>query len=1296
MTWLARLSLRNRAVVGLATVLLVVFGVLSTTSLRQELFPSLDVPVATVATTYQGASPEAVEEQVTTPIEQAVGRITGVTGTTSTSTNGSSVVTLNLEYGTNTDDLTSQLQRAVQGLALPTGVTPRVVTGGIGNIPVVQLAVSSNLPQERVADILRTDVQPLLAGVDGVSDVTLTGITTSQVTLTLDPAEAAARGVSVQGISTLLQANGVRVPAGQLSPDTNPLTVEVGTPITSVEALADLYLSSPRGPVRLGDVATVTEAPAPATGYTRTNGVPSVGVGVVKAEDANTVAVSHDVQALLPRIADALGGSAQNAQVTVVFDQAPFIEQSVEDLTTEGLLGLAFAIIVILLFLLSVRATLVTAVSIPLSVLIAMIVLDLTGETLNILTLGALTVAIGRVVDDSIVVIENISRHLRPGLPKAAVARTVIRAVREVAGAITASTVTTVAVFAPIGLVGGQVGELFRPFAVTVAAALLASLVVSLTVVPVLASAVLRRKQKKGAPAPATEEHEKRTWLQRGYLPVLRGSIGHPVISLVVSVLILGGTLALAPQLTTNFIGDAGGDTVSVSQEMPPGTALPQADAAAKRVETVLTGDEDVASYQVTVGAGGGTFGPPGRSLSATRFSITLRDGADATAVQDDLRTRFAALGGEDQVGQLTVSGGQGGFGSNNLSVAVRADDPRVLAQAADQVQQAVAGIAGVTDVRNDLAAAQPTVEVSVDRAKAAAAGLTEAQVGQLVAAALRGSPVGTLSVDGVTRNVVVRTGDAPADVAALSALPLGRGTLADVATVTETSTAPSIGHTDGARSAQITARPTGDDVGAATTTLRTTLDGLTLPAGATAEIGGVSTQQDDAFAQLGIALLVAIAVVYLVMVLTFRSLVQPLILLVSIPFAATGAIVLLLATGTPLGVPALIGMLMLVGIVVTNAIVLIDLVNQFRRDGRGLREAVLEGSAQRLRPILMTAVATIFALLPMSLGLTGGGVFISQPLAIVVIGGLISSTLLTLVLVPVLYTLVERLRARLGRRDPEAPLAAEDESDNLTPSAAGTPIDATTAGWTAAAAGAVGVGAAGNGNDRTPRHAAARERATGPQPQAAPGWGRAARPASSEPAPGQVEPSRLAPGQAPAELPPTRPGLVGSVLGGTGQPVPGASVVVFDGAGNQVASTVSGPDGRYRITVPGPGEHLVVGYGEAGNPVAERVRIGGPPQRHDIRPAGTAQQGGTVDGVVHAGPHPAPDIVTTLLDGHGTVVGTARTGQDGTFRFTGIAPGDYTVTAHAEQPGVRSVRVGGHRPVSVELSVGVPQPGRR
>ncbi|GAA4546791.1 efflux RND transporter permease subunit [Pseudonocardia xishanensis] len=1217
MTRLARLSLRNRALVGLVTVLLVAFGVLSTTSLRQELFPSLDVPVATVVTPYAGASPGVVEEQVTTPVEQALGALTGVTGTRSTSTTGSSVVTLELEYGTDVADLTSRAQRALQGVTLPADVTPQVVTGGIDSLPVLQLAVSSDLGADRIAEVLRTDVQPFLQGLDGVSGVTLSGLATEQVVIDVDPAAAAARGVSVASISSVLQANGVRVPAGQLTPDTAPLSVEVGSPITSVEQVADLYVSggaagastggagaasggaasggaatggaatggaasggaasggaaaggaaggSTTGvgaaPVRLGDIATVSSQPTPATAYTRTNGAPSIGIGVTRTPDANTVAVSDEVRAALPRIVDSLGGAARNAQVTVVFDQAPFIQQSVDDLTTEGLLGLLFAVLVILVFLLNVRATLITAISIPLSVLITMIVLDVGGYTLNILTLGALTVAIGRVVDDSIVVIENITRHVGEGRPSAA---TVVDAVREVAGAITASTITTVAVFAPIGLVGGQVGELFRPFAVTVTAALLASLLVSLTVVPVLAAAVLRGRRRKASAAGGAVrgpgDHEEPTRMQRGYLPVLRAAIRRPVVSLLIAVLILGGTLALVPQLTTNFLGDAGGDTVSLSQEMPPGTGLPQADAAARRVEDVVRATPGVQSYQVTVGSSGRTFGPPGGSsgVSPTRFSITLADGADSTAVQEDLRTRVAGLSG---VGELTVAAGQGGLGGSDLQVAVRAEDPQVLAAAAQQVQQAVAGIPGVGDVRNDLAAAQPTVDVRVDRRAAAAAGLTEAQVGQTVSAALRGSTIGRLTVDGVEQAVVVRAGEPPTDVPSLRALPVGRTTLAEIAEVTETSTAPVVTHTDGTRSATVTARPASDDVGAATRSLRETVDGLSLPAGATAEIGGVSTQQDDAFAQLGLALLAAIAVVYLVMVATFRSLVQPLILLVSVPFAATGAIGLLLLTGTPLGVPALIGMLMLVGIVVTNAIVLIDLVNQYRRAGRGIEGAVLDGAAQRLRPIVMTAVATIMALLPMSLGLTGGGVFISQPLAIVVIGGLVSSTLLTLVLVPVLYVLLERLRTRL-RRTPDPTTRESDtqarESDSQAPESG----------------------------------ALAREPGSGTHR------------AHAAPA---AEPHR----DTPPEIP-QGPGVHG-VVGTGGEPVGGASVVVFDQAGDQLGATRADGLGRYAVGLPRGDEYLVVAHAPGREPAAAWVSGGPTSTRHDpaIDASAPADQGVT------------------------------------------------------------------------------------
>ena len=1211
MTWLARLSLTNRAVVGLVTVLLLAFGLLATGSLRQELLPSFSVPTVTVVTPYAGASPEVVAEQVTNPIEAAVAGVKGVTGTTSSSTGGSSVVTLNLAYGTNTDTATTQVERVVQGAKLPADVTPKVGTIGTDSIPVLQLAASSNLPPDQLAAALRDKVQPLLAGLAGVGDVSLTGIRDPRITIDVDTAKAAAKGVSLTAVQSLLQSNGVRVPAGQLAPDTAPLTVQVGSPITSVVELQDLYLTpglaaapraaqagmsqagasrpgvpqaqpaAPLAPVRLGDIATVTAERAPATGYTRTDGVDSIGIGVTKTGDANTVAVSKAVRDALPQITDALGGSAQAARVTVVFDQAPFIQQSVADLTTEGLLGLLFAVLVILAFLLSVRATLVTAVSIPLSLLIGLIVLYVGGFTLNILTLAALTVAVGRVVDDSIVVIENIKRHIGYGGPRPAA---ILSAIREVAGAITASTVTTVAVFAPIGLVGGQVGELFRPFAVAVAAALLGSLLVSLTVVPVLASLVMR---SPAAPAHAAPAVPRPTRLQRGYLPVLRGALARPVISVVIAVAILGGTVALVPLLQTSFIGNAGGNTLSISQELAPGTALPQADAAAKEVEAVVGGTAGVTGYQATVGTtGAATFGPPrgsGGGVAPTRFSVTLADGADAAKVATDLRARFTTLGPRDQVGTLTVTEGQGG-GGNAVAVDIRADDPAVLGQAAQQVQQAVTAVAGVSDVQNNLAAAQPVVDVTVDRQKAAEQGLTEAQIGQSVATALRGSTVGSLTIDGVAQSVLLRTGAAPADLAALQALTVtgvrGDVALSDVATVARTTTAPSIEHTDGARSARVTARPDGADLGAVTATLTTTINGLRLPAGATATIGGVSADQAAAFAQLGLALLAAIAVVYLVMVVTFRSLLQPLLLLVSIPFAATGALGLLLLTGTPLGVAAIIGMLMLVGVVVTNAIVLIDLVNQYRRRGRPVYEAIVEGAGQRLRPILMTATATIFALLPMALGLTGGGAFISQPLAVVVIGGLVSSTLLTLVLVPVLYLLAERGRER--RRG--GPVVAEDETVPVAP-----------AGPVAVMAAPVAVTAAPEPVP-TPR-SAVQGLLPGQDRVPLPG----AAPMVPDVAGGQVG-SGVPSGPPRVDAAVGRPASVtGQVRTAAGAGVP-AVLTLVDREGGMAAAVRASMDGSFRFAQVGSGDHHLVVVPPAGESVTFRVVV--PPGgtlRHDV-----------------------------------------------------------------------------------------------
>ncbi|MEE6272031.1 efflux RND transporter permease subunit [Georgenia sp. MJ206] len=1040
MAHLARFSLSNRALVALATIFAVLGGLWATSTLKQELIPSLDLPIVGAVTTYPGAAPDVVEQQVTDLVEQAAGSVAGLESTTSTSSANVSVVMLALEYGTDAAGAQQDFEAAISRLSsvLPEAADTQVISGGIDDLPVIQLAVTADGDPAATAEALETVVVPELERISGVRDVTLTGTTEEEIVIDVDLPALAAAGLTPEAIGGTLTANGVVIPAGSLTSEDQTLSVQVGSRLTSVDEVAAIPLPTAAGPVRLDALADVSASDVAPTSFTRTDGQASFGIAITKTPAGNTVEVSDAVQELLPDLRATLGAGAQTV---VVFDQAPFIEQSVEDLAVEGLLGLLFAVIVIMLFLRSVRATSVTAVSIPLSLVVALIGLKVVGFSLNLFTLAALTVSIGRVVDDSIVVIENINRHLSYGKDRRTA---ILDGVREVAGAITSSTIATAAVFVPIGLVGGMVGELFRPFAFTVALALLASLLVALTIVPVLAWWFLKAPAD-GADAArartAAEEKERRGALQRGYVRSLRGVLARPVVTSVVAVAILAGTVGLATQLETEFIGDTGQNTLSVTQSMPAGTSLEAMDAAAARVEEVVGEIDGLETYQVTGGSGGGASAFLGGDGSTT-FSLTLELETDAAAAEEELRAGLADL---DGVGDVTVSAGMAGF-AGGLEVIVSGADGETVREAAAQVEDAVRGLDGVTDVASNLAADLPTIAVSVDREAAAAAGLTEAQVGQTVSAALSGTTIGSINTPDGASDLVMRTGEAPMTLDELRALPLaglaGPVVLDAVADVDEVTQPVTITRANGLRSATITAAVTASDLGATTAALQGALDGLDLPDGVSAEIGGVSAQQDDAFANLGLALLLSIAIVYVVMVATFKSLVQPLILLISVPFAATGAIALLLLSGTPLGVPALIGALMLVGVVVTNAIVLIDLINQYRRQGMGLREAIEEGGRHRLRPILMTAAATIGALTPMAIGLTGGSAFISQPLALVVIGGLITSTVLTLLLVPVFYSLIEgrterREERRAGRHAMTGDAAATSGADEDVTTAA-------------------------------------------------------------------------------------------------------------------------------------------------------------------------------------------------------------------------------------------------------------------
>src|SRR5690625_3157816 len=793
----------------------------------------MNIPMAGVVTVVPGAGPEAIERDVTDPLERSVESVEGVTGTTSSSASGFSAVTVELEYGTDMTEASQELQQAVNRVtaSLPSDAEPDLILGSIDDMPVVQLAAAGSENGSDLLTTLNDEIIPALEGISGVRDVELVGIDDDIVTIKLDNEELAESGLSAQSVMAALEANGTPMPVGTIVEDDSELAISVGESLTSIDEIADLPLrgealpalpegagegempgegdipgggdmpegagegevpadagegevpadqmpegdvpeeAMPGAPteeapiVRLGDVAEIERVAAEPTSISRTNGQDSIGIAVTKTPDGNTVEVSQAVRDLLPELERTLG---EAGEISVIFDQAPFIEQSIEDLSTEGALGLVFAVLVILAFLLSIRPTLVTAVSIPLSLLITMIGLKAGGDTLNILTLGALTVAIGRVVDDSIVVIENIERHLRPDVSPM---RTIVPAVKEVAGAITSSTIATVAVFIPIALVGGQVGELFRPFAFTVSIALLASLLVALTIVPVLASWFLKApKAKKSAEDsdvdisndPMDDAPDR---LQRSYLPTLRATLRHPVITLVLAAVILGGTFGLANRIETDFLGDAGENTFTVTQTLPAGTSLEASDEAIQPIEDIVSDLPDVDTYQVSIGANemGALFGGGGGTQSTV--AVTVDIDAEVSEVEDILRERVAELPEADTI---SVEAGSMGFSASSLEVVVQANDDSTLEAVAADVEERIRAMDGTADVANNFAEKIATIDVEVDRMAASEAGTTEQEVSQIVATALNGIPAGQASLDDNQLEIVIETGDAPKTMADL------------------------------------------------------------------------------------------------------------------------------------------------------------------------------------------------------------------------------------------------------------------------------------------------------------------------------------------------------------------------------------------------------------------------------------------------------------------------------------------------------------------------------------------------
>ena len=1031
MRFITATAIQRRTVTLLAVFILLAGGVIAYNSLQVELFPEIEFPLVVVSTSYPSADPEAVVADVTAPIERVIEGTEGLETIQSTSFEGNSLVLATFRYGTDMEEAQNDIQTRVNVLTFTDGVEqPDVGRFDPDQIPVIQFSVTSGSGTEAVSEFVQSRILPELNAVDGVQQVTVTGEVERQVRVSADPGRMLEYGVALPQIAAALSDNNVTLPAGLIFGAGSSMPVKTIHTLGSVEEIRDLVVgSSPSGPVRLRDVASVQLTDGTPTSISRTNGKPAINVAVVKDAEANTIEVTDGVRAAI----DGLGDIPAGFDVVYVSDQGPEIQSQIDTLLQEALFGFLFAVAVVFAFMLTLRPTvlrglvttlrptIVIALSIPLSIFTGILLMTWQDMTLNFMTLGGLAISVGRVVDDAIVVLENVYRHIQAGRERW---RAALDATTEVGPAIFASTLTTIVVFVPLGFIQGLVGEFFLPFALTVVFALAASLVVALTAVPVLGAYLLRPGDLPEGAGDDDVAFVNETWMQRIYTPILRWSLGHKAITIVAAVVITVASLGLLTVIPVNLFPSGEQRYVEVNLTLPPGTPPDRTLIEVIQIEEDVRGISEI--YTATVGATDlGSGGIPGSFNQASLFISLTPEAPEDTAGY--LRERLQAPGRQLQITEL-----QDGPPAGGVEIDIAGPDYQDIARVSSDLVASLSAVDGVVNLSSNIAQAREEVAVEVDPAAAAAIGLTSREVGFQLSQFLVGRSVTTVNIDGQATEVILSGGrDSLGGLDQIRGIiiagPGGTAPLDDLARLTTREGPVTISRTDGQRSASITGDITAEDTQAVGVEIDQKIAELDLPPGVTVNSGGIFADIAEGFQAIFLSMAIGIILMYLVMVGSLGSLRNPFIIITSLPLALIGVTVALAITGRTLGLPAMMGLLLLIGIVVTNAIVLIAFVEQLRERGMSVTEALVAGGRVRLRPILMTALTTSFALLPLAAFAGGEGGIISAELATVVIGGLISSTALTLVVVPVVYYLfnvsIPSLLARIFSR--RAPVTA-------------------------------------------------------------------------------------------------------------------------------------------------------------------------------------------------------------------------------------------------------------------------------
>ncbi|WP_433942785.1 efflux RND transporter permease subunit [Bacillus pumilus] len=1059
--------LKNKFAVWLMTIIVTVAGLYAGLNMKQESIPNINTPVITVSTTYPGATPDEVSDKVTNPIEKSIQNLNGVNVVTSNSFENASSIQIEYDYNKDMDEAKKEIEDAISNINFPENAEkPKIARFSINAIPILAISVSGDKESlENLTQKVENDLVPSIEGLDGVSSVEASGQQIKEVEFSFKQKKLKEYGLDEETVQNMIKGSDVNVPLGLYTFGNKQKSVVVDGNILSVKDLKNMRIpvtpsasggagsagagapsSGAENPgaqgaeqqagnasqqqaaaqqqpgggtasaqsvelptIKLSDIADI-KVVKEAESISRTNGKDSIGLQIVKGSDANTVSVAEEVTKELEKFKK----DNKGIKVSTTYDQAEPIKESVSTMLNKAIIGAIFAIIIIMLFLRDIKSTLISVISIPLSLLIAVLLLNQLDITLNIMTLGAMTVAIGRVVDDSIVVIENIYRRMalkdEPLKGKALVRE----ATKEMFIPIMSSTIVTIAVFLPLALVGGMIGELFIPFALTIVFALLASLLVAITIVPMMAHSLF--KKNLYGTAKKVKEH-KPSKLAGGYRRVLNWTLNHKWITSGIAILMLVGSLFLALLVGVSFLPQQAEKTAMVTYTPEPGQTREQAIDETKKAEEYLIKRDHVNTVQYSLGSSNPMTASVGGNSNGALFFVQYDDDTPNFDKEKDKVTK--ALQDKTSKGEWKSQDFSSAGASNTVTYYVYGDKVSDIEGTVKDVENILKDEKNLKNVSTSLSEKYDEYTFNADQEKLAKLGLTASQIAQAIAPQNSETTLTKVTEDGKELDVKLQTEKdeykSKKDLENKKiTTPTGQEVrIGDVVKVKDGTTANTVTKRDGKIYAEVSGDMTTDNVSSVTQDVQKKVDKLDVKSGVTIDTGGVSADIEESFTQLGLAMLAAIAIVYLVLVITFGGGLAPFAILFSLPFTVIGALVGLFIAKETISLNAMIGLLMLIGIVVTNAIVFIDRVIHKENEGLSTREALLEAGTTRLRPILMTALATIGALLPLALGFEGGSQIVSKGLGVTVIGGLTSSTLLTLVIVPIVYEILSKFRRK-------------------------------------------------------------------------------------------------------------------------------------------------------------------------------------------------------------------------------------------------------------------------------------------